>query len=58
MVVLATAESAERQLGNLGAQLGIDFSQKVTHLEEANDKWSQMWSVHEKVVQAEAKGWS
>ncbi|KAL1510796.1 hypothetical protein AB1Y20_007081 [Prymnesium parvum] len=58
VVVLTTKSSAAQQLGVLGAQLGVDFERNVSHLDGLNQEWAQTWWVHQKVVGAEAKGWS
>ena len=58
VLVLATEADAARQLGSLGAQLGVDFRRERSHLDGWNEQWAQTWRVHEKVVRAEAKGWS
>ena len=58
VVVLATQADASRQLGSLGAQLDVDFSRHASHLDGLDERWAQVWRVHEKVVRAEAKGWS
>lgn len=56
--MLSTEKSAARQLSTLGSQLGIDFASSTSHLPGVDEKWADTWRVHEKVVQAEAKGWS
>ena len=56
VVVVCTRADAARQLGSLAAQLDLQLD--ATHLEGEDERWAQMWRVHEKVVRAEAKGWA
>jgi len=59
VVVLATVDEADARLASLGSQLGVDFGAARRHVAERGEReerWAQMWSVHEKIVQAEKKG--
>ena len=55
VVILTTPEEAESRLPSIGSQLGMDLLKDKRHLEERNEKWIEMWTVHEKIVGAEAK---
>ena len=57
VVVLSPGEEGEEppRLSLLGSQLGIDLSEDLHHMAKRNERWAEMWTVHEKVVQAETK---
>ena len=55
--MLTTPEEADQRLPTVGAQLGVDFRRDRRHLTQRDDKWAEMWAVHEKIVQAEKKGY-
>lgn len=57
VVLLATEQDAARRLGALGAQLGLNFGREQSHLAQRNEQWAEMWRVHQKIVQAERKGY-
>ena len=54
-VVLATPEEARARIPALASQLGLELA-RPRHVADRVERWAEMWSVHEKVVQAEEKG--
>ena len=55
VVVVTTAQEADRRLPALGSQLGVDFRAGRRHVAERDERLAQMWTVHEKRVRAEQK---
>ena len=56
VVVLATPEEADARFPTLGSQLGVDFSADRRHVEGVQERWADMWRVHQKIVGAASKG--
>ena len=56
VVVLAAPEEADARFPTLGSQLGVDFSADRRHVEGVQERWADMWRVHEKIVGAASKG--
>ena len=57
VVVLTTKDEADQRLPTIGSQLGVDFRTDRRHLDARNERWAEMWTVHEKIVQAKEKGY-
>lgn len=56
VVVLTTPEEAQGRMPTIASQLGMDLA--ATHRRHVNDRdegWASMWTVHEKIVHAEEK---
>lgn len=58
VVVLTTPEEADQRLPTIGSQLGVDFRADRRHHTDRDEKWSEMWRVHEKMVRADERGTS
>ena len=56
VLVLASPQEADSRLPSLGSQLGVDFTVDRRHVEAFDEKWAEMWRVHEKIVGAASKG--
>mmetsp|Transcript_8072 Transcript_8072/g.13607 ORF Transcript_8072/g.13607 Transcript_8072/m.13607 type:complete len:376 (-) Transcript_8072:411-1538(-) len=55
VVIITTPEECGFRLPTIGSQLGRDLSKCRCQVYNRNTKWAQMWSVHQKVIQADMK---
>uniref|UniRef100_A0A7S0LLK2 RNA helicase n=1 Tax=Coccolithus braarudii TaxID=221442 RepID=A0A7S0LLK2_9EUKA len=54
-VFVATPEECKSRLGSLGSQLGVDLRTLRQRVAIRNEEWATMWTVHQKVIQADSK---